>query len=140
MQDGRCRRVAAVNEVPRAVVVALATRHASDEGEAVGPFGEQRKVLGDLHSLDARSDGLERPRLARSGLRIERVDVARTAVEPQPDATLRAGALGAGAARPKERCRVEAWETGEPEPEQRASIQGGHVSRLLFSVVEHELA
>src|SRR5262249_20294659 len=114
MLDGRRRGVAAVNEVPRAVVVSLATRHASDEGEAVGPFGEQGEGLRDLHAFDTRSYRLEWSPLAGARFRIERIDVARTAVEPQPHATLRARVLSAGGARPEKRCQREAWETGEP--------------------------
>src|SRR5262249_48862351 len=116
--DRRSRRVAAVNEVASAVVVALAARHAADEREAIGALGGQGQVVGDLHSLDARADGLEGPSLARAWFRIERIDVARTAIEPEPHAALRVAALGPSRSRPEQRRGIQTGQTGETEPEQ----------------------
>ena len=86
MQDGGVRGVAGVDVVLRAAVVALLARHAANERDLVGALGESRQVFAQGHAGRTGLDRLERPARRATRFGVERVDVARAAVEPQEDA------------------------------------------------------
>ena len=116
MRDGGVRRVAGVQQVLRALVIALLAGHAAHDGELVRHARELRHVLADHHAGHARLDRLERAG-DLAGLRIPGVDVARSAVHPEEDDALRLAPVAAASSRRSARALQPARRRRRPSPE-----------------------
>ena len=89
MLDRRVGPIARLHEIRPALVVTLLADHRSDQRDRFHLVGE---LLVPLRELDARDSGRDRPGATGDllvGVRVERFELARAAVEPQEDDRLR---------------------------------------------------
>ena len=83
MLDGRIRAVARLHHVCSALVIALLAHHRPDQGDRAHLIGELLEALGKLDAADRGLDGLGAAGGRRFGMRVERLELARSAREPE---------------------------------------------------------
>src|SRR5262245_25885072 len=86
MLDTTCRRIASVQLIGRALVLALAIGHRTNESDLFHRLGDIRPVLSDLDAADGGIDDLGRSAVGGARLGVERLELARSAAHEQQDA------------------------------------------------------
>ena len=83
--DRRPLSITGMHEVVALTMSTLGGGHASNNGDFLGVVGKQGKVLGELHTVRFRLDGLCWPACFRAWLRIKSIDVGHAASHVKVD-------------------------------------------------------
>ena len=89
MLDRRVGPVAGLHQVRAALVVALLAHHRPDQRDRPHLLGQVLEALGELDALDGGRDGLRAAGDPGVGVRVEGLELARAAVQPEQDDRLR---------------------------------------------------
>ena len=129
--DRRVGPVAGLQQVGAALVVALLAHHRPDQRDRAHLLGEPAEAVGELHALHGRVDGLRAAGDRLAGLGVERLELARPALQPEQDDRLR---RLAAIARPARRAVADGRQpahAGQAERLQESAATGKEQARRM---------